>query len=85
MNKMKTKSVSRIEIINGECLEVMSRLETDSVDSVVSSPPYGNQRSYDGTVQFKNDKDWIDFCVPRFVECTRIAKGAVCWVVEGYT
>ena len=35
-------------IVNGDCLEVLSKIPEESVDMVVTSPPYDNLRSYGG-------------------------------------
>jgi DNA modification methylase len=35
-------------IYNEDCLETMSRIDADSIDLVVTSPPYDNLRSYNG-------------------------------------
>lgn len=31
----------RIELMQGDCLEVMKTLEPESVDAVITDPPYG--------------------------------------------
>ena len=36
------------QIIQGDCLDVLADIETDSVDMVLTSPPYDNLRSYRG-------------------------------------
>lgn len=42
-------------IINGNCVDVMSKLPDNSVDLVVTSPPYDNLRTYKGyTFPFEN-------------------------------
>lgn len=38
------------KIINGNCVEVLNRFPNDSVDLVVTSPPYDNLRDYNGYV-----------------------------------
>ncbi len=56
-----------IDLINGDCLEVMRGLESESVDCVVTDPPYG--LSFMG-------KKW-DYDVPKeeiWVECLRVLK-----------
>lgn len=69
----------------GDCLEIMRSMETDSVDLVFCSPPYENVRSY-GELGFNlSGQAWVDWAVERFVECCRVSKGLVAWVVEGKT
>ena len=36
------------KIIQGDCLEVMKKFPDDSIDLIVTSPPYDNLRSYNG-------------------------------------
>ncbi len=38
------------QIIHGDCLDVMGTFETESIDMVLTSPPYDNLRSYKGYV-----------------------------------
>ncbi len=37
-----------IDILNGDCLEMMATLPDESVDCVVTSPPYWGLRDYGG-------------------------------------
>jgi len=60
------------ELILGDCLEEMAKLETGSVDLVLTSPPYDQLRDYGGTLQ----NQWF----PRAAqEITRLlTAGGVC-------
>ena len=73
------------KIICGEALEELQAMPDDSVDVVVTSPPYANQRTYEGSVAFRNDDHWLDWAATRFMECLRVSRGPVFWIVEGYT
>lgn len=74
-----------MEIHTGDCLDVMAGIADNSVDLVFCSPPYEDARLY-GELDFKvKGQDWVDWCLPRFVECLRVSKGLVAWVVEGRT
>ena len=42
-----------IKLINGDCLEVMKTLESESVDLVITSPPYDDLRNYNSKVDFR--------------------------------
>lgn len=67
----------------GDCLDLMRSLPDKSVDLVITSPPYEDARLY-GELNYKvKGQDWVDWCVPRFLECMRVCKGLVAWVVEG--
>ena len=42
------------QIFNESCLDTMSRMEDNSIDLVVTSPPYDNLRAYNSDV----DQTW---------------------------
>lgn len=66
------------KIINGDCVKVMKNLNKESVDLVVTSPPYDNLRNYNGyEFRFRD--------IAR--ELFRIMKkgGVVVWVVADAT
>ena len=47
--------------------------------------PYVDARLY-GELKFKlKGQDWVDWSVARYLECVRVCKGLVAWVVEGKT
>lgn len=68
----------------GDCLEVMREMPDDSVDLVFTSPPYEAARTYGIGFNLRG-QDWVDWAVERYVECCRVSKGLVAWVVEGQT
>lgn len=74
------------KLITGDCYEVLKKRRKNSVDLVVASPPYSNQRRYGSSAPlFRDDWHWLDWCAARFMECVRVSRGLVCFVVEGYT
>lgn len=76
---------SDIKIINGDCLEIMRGMDNDSVDMVLCSPPYEDVRKY-GELKFNlQGQAWVDWAVVRYLECVRVSRGLVAWVVEGKT
>ncbi|MEM1354322.1 MAG: site-specific DNA-methyltransferase [Planctomycetota bacterium] len=70
------------ELILGDAANIP--LADNSVDLVITSPPYGSQRSY-GIGFVMGDPEWVQWTADCFVECTRACKGLVAFVVEGYT
>ncbi len=65
-------------ITNGDCTEILSKIESNSVDLVVTSPPYDNLRDY------KKDSTWnIDSFKKIAKQLYRVMKdgGVVVWVV----
>lgn len=70
------------EIIVGDCVDVMRGMDDDSVDLTVTSPPYDNLRTYEGTCEWSRDV-WEN----ALSELYRITKtgGVVVWVVGDAT
>lgn len=62
----------------------MREMEDNSVDLVITSPPYEDARTYGIDFKLKG-QDWVDWAFERYMECNRICKGLVVWVVEGKT
>lgn len=68
----------------GDCLEGMRHFPDQSVDLVLCSPPYESARTYGVCFDLKGEA-WVKWAFYRFMECYRVCKGAVVWVVEGRT
>jgi site-specific DNA-methyltransferase (adenine-specific) len=73
-----------VRLLVGESLEVMRQMADDSVDLVVTSPPYEDARTYGIDFGLKGQA-WVDWAIERFIECNRVSRGLVMWVVEGRT
>lgn len=71
-------------LITGDCLKHLRRMGNDSIDLLFCSPPYEAARTYgiDFTLKGQN---WVNWAVERYLECVRVCRGLVCWVVEGQT
>ncbi len=64
------------EIVYGNSADLLRRIPSDSVDLVITSPPYFQQREYDGR-GIGNEKrpgDYISALIEVFRECVRIIK-----------
>lgn len=72
------------KIICGDCLDVLKSMPDDSVDLVFTSPPYPSQRSY-GIGFNKTTDEWVDFAFSYYIQCLRVSRGLVGWVVEDKT
>ena len=68
---MKTRS--NLKLIHGDCIDILKRLRSDSIDLVVTDPPYlVNYTSRDGrTIANDSDSGWIR---PAFAEIARVLK-----------
>jgi hypothetical protein len=56
----------------------------NSVDLVFCSPPYEAARTYGIEFNLKGQQ-WVDWAVAGYLECLRVCRGLVAWVVEGQT
>lgn len=69
-------------IYNADCLDILRKLKPDTIDLVVTSPPYDNLRAYKGTVTW-------NFGIFQKVaqELYRVVKdgGVIVWVVSDST
>lgn len=72
------------QIVCGDCRDILKNWPDNSVDLVFASPPYEDARTYGIDFKLKG-QDWVDWSVERFIECVRISRGLVAWVVEGRT
>jgi len=71
-----------INLLHGDCIEEMAKMDANSVDLTVTSPPYDNLRTYEGSLQW-NEDIW-----KRVLEgLYRVTKkgGVVVWVVGDAT
>lgn len=73
-----------MDVIHGDCLEVLPMLEPGSVDLVFSSPPYEDSRSYGIDFSLKGE-EWVRWMVCVFRESLRVSRGLVAMVVQGKT
>lgn len=62
----------------------MRSMPTGSVDLVFTSPPYEDARTY-GIDYTLRGREYVDWCVERYLECLRVSRGLVAWVIEGRT
>ena len=68
------------ELHKGDCLEVMKEIKKDSVDLTVTSPPYGDLRSYNGNNKLWGAHVWKELMIDLF----KVTKqgGIVVWIAQ---
>jgi DNA modification methylase len=75
------------KIIQGDCLEVLKTLESESIDCVITSPPYWGLRDYGVDGQFgleKTPEEYVSKMVEVFKEVKRVLKKeGTCWLNLG--
>lgn len=62
----------RNQILQGDCLDVLSQLPTDSVDLIVTSPPYADQRKH--TYGGVHADAYVDWFMPIAGQLKRVLK-----------
>lgn len=72
-----------MDLRNGDCLDIMRGMADGSIDLTVTSPPYDNLRTYNGTLNDWTPEKWRAIIAELF----RITKqgGVVVWVVSDVT
>lgn len=72
-----------MQLINDDCLIALTKLEENSVDLTVTSPPYDNLRTYNGNNDQWNEDVWKGVIEQLY----RVTKegGVVVWVVGDAT
>lgn len=75
--------MSKVELYQGDCSELMKKIPNNSIDLTVTSPPYDNLRSYNGNIKQWSFKKFQSIAKELF----RITKvgGIVVWVVGDAT
>lgn len=74
---MKNEVALRNNILVGHSLKNLSNIPSESVDCIVTSPPYYGQRDYNVVGQIGNEKtpeEYIDNLTKIFSECKRVLK-----------
>ena len=63
-------------LINKDCIEYLKTLETESVDLVLTDPPYfiGFDGGKGCDSQWKTEDEYLDWCKVWSVECARVLK-----------
>lgn len=72
-----------MQLWNGDCLDLMKDIDEEFIDLTVTSPPYDNIRSYNGSLTDWNEAKWKAI----IAELYRVTKngGVVVWVVGDAT
>lgn len=63
-----------IQILTGDSFELIKDLPNDSVDLVITSPPYADIVNYGKNISIKKPKEYCDWLLPLFNEIYRVLK-----------
>ena len=61
-------------IINGRCEEVLKDLDDDSIDFILTSPPYADKRDYAIENTSSSPAEYLDWFKPMAKEIHRVLK-----------
>ena len=85
-------SEDRHVLLKGSCLDILSRIPSESIDCVITSPPYWNQRDYDVEKEYQHlmlgnepsYEAYVSNIVRIFSEVKRVLrKDGSCWLNLG--
>ncbi len=70
-------------LFHADCAEILPFIETESVNLILTSPPYNIGKSYERKARLE---DYIDFQRHIIADCYRILapNGSICWQVGNY-
>ena len=63
-----------IDIRTGDCFELIKDLPDNSIDLVITSPPYADIVNYGKNISIKKPQDYCDWLLPLFNEIYRVLK-----------
>jgi len=64
--------VSKVNLFKGDCLEVMRGLEDNSINLIVTDPPYNiSKAEWD---KWKTQNEYVEWCGKWILECQRVLK-----------
>ena len=72
-------------IVNKDCLEFIKSIESESVDLVLTDPPYFEIVKNDWDNQWKSEDEYIEWCREWTKECVRVLKPNRCFYIWGTT
>ena len=70
----------RLEL--GDCFELIKSQPDNSVDLVITSPPYSDIVNYGKDVSIKKPKDYVDWLLPLFNEIERVLKDSGSFILN---
>lgn len=74
VNKKEDFLVPNNMLINGDCLEELSKLKSNSVDYIFVDPPYNLKKKYSGYKDDLEIKEYFSWCDEWLDECQRVLK-----------
>ena len=73
------------KIINGDCIDGMKNLDSDSVDIIICDPPYNIGKDFGNDSDKQLMKDYLEWCDKWISECIRILKPKGTLYIYGFS
>jgi len=69
------------EVLLGDCFDTIKTLDDESIDLIVTSPPYADIKSYGKQVNVLHPDNYNTWIMPLFIEMYRVLKksGSIIW------
>ena len=64
----------RITVLNGDCLDILKEIKNETVDLIVTDPPYNLSKDYGNNSDKRTHIEYIDFSRKWLNEANRILK-----------
>lgn len=71
-------------IIHGDCLEQLSTISTNTIDMVLTDPPFNIRKKYRSYNDNRKFKDYIEWCHVWLGECIRVMKDGAALYLFNY-
>lgn len=78
-----TVKINSVDLINADCLHFIQSLPDDSIDLIVTDPPYFKVKPNGWDNQWKGDEDylkWLDHCLAQFWRVLNLPEAFTCSV-----
>ena len=66
--------MNKIDLISGDCFELIKNQPDNSIDLVITSPPYSDIVNYGKQISTKKPDDYVDWFIPLIKEIYRVLK-----------
>ncbi len=63
---------NEVKLFNSDCIEQMKKMQSETVDCIITSPPYWKGFAYEA--YFNSYKQYLDWCKVWLKECKRLLK-----------
>ncbi len=77
------RSIEKIAVFHGDCLEFLKQIPDNSIQLIVTSPPYNIGKEYEKKLKLEN---YLEQQEEIIAECNRTLKstGSICWQVGNH-